>query len=202
MTVTGVGRVTVTPDRLQAQLRVASSATDVAEALSTLTSRNRAVLSAIAEHGVPSDDVSTTGLHVEERYRERRNEPRTYSASHRITVTLDDAQRFGELVSRLVEVGGEDLRVDDVHHLLPDQPALHRQARDEAFADARGRAEQLAALAGRRLGNVVSVLDRSVSGIGREAPRAAAFDSASESLQLEPGTASVAAAVTITWAWE
>ena len=78
--------------------------------------------------------------------------------------------------------------------------SLAATARERAFADARARAEQYADLAGRTLGEVALVEEG--GGPGSDpfpVARIAAGSLSMESVPVEPGLRSVAAAVTVRW---
>ncbi|TGJ97858.1 SIMPL domain-containing protein, partial [Actinotalea fermentans ATCC 43279 = JCM 9966 = DSM 3133] len=73
-------------------------------------------------------------------------------------------------------------------------------AREGAFADARARAVQYAALAGRTLGPVVEVSEQ--GGGSAPMPRAMSVEVGSfDAMAVDPGHERVDASVTVRWAW-
>ncbi len=201
ITVTGVGRVAVTPDQVQARLRLQCTGTDVAEAVSALTTRTDALLAVIRERGVRREDVLTAGLHVEPHWSDRGGGQRDgFVATHAITVSLAEGSAFGELLAALVDVAGNDLGLDSVEQQVADATEQWGQARQAAFTDACERAQQFAQLAGRRLGPVASVHERS-SGPADDSPRIA-LASLNRGLDVQSGSATITAAVTVFWHWE
>ncbi len=59
-----------------------------------------------------------------------------------------------------MEAGGDAARLQGVSYALDDDTALQAEAGEAAFADARRKAEQYAALAGRGLGDVLWVREQ------------------------------------------
>ncbi len=74
-----------------------------------------------------------------------------------------------------------------------DEAALYRRALRAAVADARAKAQAMAAAAGRRLGPVRSVVEGSPGPI----PVGAGAKQAAEPTPIEPGTQTIEAAVTV-----
>lgn len=68
LTVTGSGSVTVVPDEATVSLGVTAQATDAATAMSTDSRHMSAVLAAVQQAGVPTQDIRTTGLDLQPQY--------------------------------------------------------------------------------------------------------------------------------------
>ena len=97
-----------------------------------------------------------------------------------------------------MSAGGNDVRVNGLELGFADAAAVTARAREAAWADALAAAEQLASLAGCRLGKVLSVVQEPA----HSAPvpvsrmqRAAAVDP----LTIETGSSSVSASVEVAW---
>lgn len=203
ITVTGTGQTAVTPDLLRARLRLQCAGADVSGALTALTSRTDALLAVVGRRGVNRESVGTTNLHIGPRWSEsHKDRPDDYLATHVITVTLPESFAFGELLAELVDVAGDDLRIDAVEHTVGDVPHERREARQAAFADARDRAEQLADLAGRQLDEVAWVSEhRPESGSHVTLAAVVAASHSREPLDVQPGSAIVASDVSVCWSW-
>jgi len=100
--------------------------------------------------------------------------------------------------------GGDGASLGGVQFEVADRAPLVTEARALAWADAHGRAEQLAAAAGRRLGAVTSVVEvdpsyRPMGGVPR--PMAAFADAAPSDggIDVEAGKVAVEVALTVTW---
>ena len=200
VTVTGTGQASAPADRLQLILSVGCDADEVSTAIERLTSRTDAVLTALRDRGLTGSDVQTSGLHVHRGYEQQVRETPTYRATHQITVASRDLDGFGALVDACVQAAGNDLGLDHVGFDVADQEELLAQAREAAFADARGKAEHLARLAGRTLGPIQSVSHGGHDLGGPPAPFAARSAATAE-LAVAPADHTANASLTVQWAW-
>ena len=112
-----------------------------------------------------------------------------------MTVIRDGLHGIERLLTDVAALGGEGVRIDGVS-LTPAHPrdAL-TQARDAAFADAEAKAQQLAALAGRRLGRVRWIDERPSGGGPR--PMMAMRAAVAESMPVATGDAEVSVEITV-----
>lgn len=206
ITVTGRGEVTGTPDVLRATVGVSVLRPDAQSALDAANAAAEAVLTALADNGVAEDDIQTRELSVqpELRYREDRG-PETvgYRVTNLVEAKIRALDRVGEVLAAVVEAAGDDAQVQGVAFVLEDNAELLDAARAAAFDDARAKAEDYADLAGRRLGQLVSVSEVTTD---RPPPipfaaggEAAAMDS---SVPIAPGQQDVAVTVTTVWRME
>lgn len=199
--VTGSGQATGSPDLVVLDLRLQAERGSVAEALAAVAEATRAVLDSTAQHrtdGVPGP--RTQGLNLHTRHDREGHQVVGYTASQQLRLTLPGTDLAGEVVTAVSQAAGDALGIDGVSLTVADPAELQVRAREAAFEDARERAEQYAALAGRALGLVRGVRD--VPG-GGPSPmprmaRAAAF-SADAAMPIEGGEHSVSATVTVIW---
>jgi uncharacterized protein YggE len=99
-----------------------------------------------------------------------------------------------------VNAGGDDTVVQGVSFALEDNAALLEQARDDAYADARAKAERYAHLSGRSLGAVQLVAETADPAQVQPMPYAASALQDKRSLAIDPGTSDVTVSVTVRWA--
>jgi uncharacterized protein YggE len=85
-----------------------------------------------------------------------------------------------------------------VELFVEDTARLRVSARATAFADARAKAEELAALAGQRVERAITVVEG--AGGRRPVEGAARALAASGGTSFEPGTSSLSETITVTWA--
>ena len=128
-----------------------------------------------------------------------RGRPSGFEARHGLVVRCDALEVAGALVGDLAAAVGDRLLLDGVTLTPSDTTAAQRTAREHAYADARARAEHLAALGGVELGDVVSLVEGG-GGFAGHAVDALTTRAAGPEVDLQPGEADVAAAVTGTWA--
>jgi uncharacterized protein YggE len=199
VTVTGTGRAAVSPDVVRLDLRVGHDAPDVAAALAGATAGITAVGSVIREHDVADADIRTLDAAVNQRW-DNTGTAVGFTAQQRLAVTVRRLESVGEILEAAAAAVGNALLVDQVRLDVSDRSDGLRRARDAAFADARGKAEQYALLSGAQLGSVLGVAETGavpVSG-GREMKLMAVAASAG-GMPVEGGDLDLGASVTVTW---
>lgn len=200
VTVVGTGAVHVVPDVLTAVLGAHVRGPDVQDALRRAEAALQALRGALLADGVAEADLRTETSSV---WREEGRGDGASTVTVRLTLraVLRDVATAGDVVHRALAAAGDAAQLDSLTFGVTDPAAAAAQARASAFADARRRAEQLAALAGRQLGHVESVEE-----VGGQppAPRPLARGGAvamAASLPVEAGDQLVQAAVEVHWAW-
>lgn len=197
ITTVGEGKAAGTPDSLRLHVTVQHRAGSVSEALSGCASRLEAVVE-VARRFTADDRIGSTGLHVDRAYDERGNESATdWSAQHSLRIDVPGVAASGDLVTALAD-RVDTLRIGHVEMYLSEPRELEVRARADAFADARRKADELAALAGMRILEARTV----VEGGGGARPYGGEIAMAKTSTSFEPGSATVAATLTVTWAVE
>lgn len=195
--VDGVGSATGTPDVLRATVGVETTAEAVGAALQEADAAARRVLEALRGEGVAADDVQTVNLSIYPSYGDDGQKIVGYTARHDLEVTLRDLDRAGTTIGVMVDAGGGAARLQGISYALEDAAALQEEARAEAFAAARQKAEQYAELTGRALGDVVQIQEQLTS--SPPMPYAAADAERAEAVPLAPGSSSVTVTVGVRW---
>ncbi|CAN5816210.1 hypothetical protein BH23CHL2_BH23CHL2_07360 [soil metagenome] len=157
ITVSGQGSVATPPDLGHIQLGVRVTNRDTDSALKLANERISRVQVALNNAGIADDDIklgwfSVTTVHD---HVEGRSVFRGYRVSHDLTITVREIGRTGEFLSIAVNAGADD--VGGVSFSVEDPTSSTDRARERAFAHARHKAEELARLAGVRLGAVASI---------------------------------------------
>lgn len=200
VTVAGTGTVTTVPDVVRASLGAEAGAPDVAAALGTADEAARRIVDVLVQRGVDRADVQTAGVQLYPQYGPEGQPNAGYTARQDLTVTLRDLATAGELIAAAVEAGGDAARLNGVSFAVADETALRTEAREEAFADARAKAEEYAALVGRELGEPVSVREEAgVGGYGGGGGSTAESAGAVADVTLAPGTSEVSTTATVRW---
>jgi len=154
VTVAGTGSAGGTPDEIQLDLDVSALAASVAAALEQANQAMSRVQEVLRETGVT--DLGTTGLSVYPRYGDD-GTVTGHEVTESIAVRLQDLTRAGEVVSAACDAGGDAVRVRELSLSVGDDRELLATARAAAISDARTRAGQYAAAAGRMLGPVLTI---------------------------------------------
>lgn len=200
LTMTGQGEVRSAPDQVSVSAGVTSSAATAAAALAANTTRMKAVFAALAKLGVPDKNIQTSNFSVSPQYSNGANNetPRLtgYQVNNQVQVLLTDVSRLGPALDALVGAGANQM--NGVNFSIGDPKPLLSQARADAVADARARAETYAKAAGVQLGAVQSITE---GGTVVEPPRPMyrMMAMAAAPVPVAAGEESVSASVTIVW---
>ncbi|NPV08638.1 MAG: SIMPL domain-containing protein [Anaerolineae bacterium] len=156
--VVGEGVATAAPDRANATLGVETAAADIQEAVAQNQETMGQIMMALEEAGVASEDMRTSSYSIffDEGFRGMgmETEP-VYRVSNMLDVTIRDLDRVAEVLDAAVQAGAN--RIWGVGLTRGDWSEGEVEAREEAIADARAKAEDLADLAGVQIGQILSI---------------------------------------------
>ncbi|HZY85420.1 MAG TPA: SIMPL domain-containing protein [Gemmataceae bacterium] len=158
VTVTGTGKVTYTPDMAHVAVGVSSDGKTAAEAWQKNAEAVQKLFAALKAYGIEPRDLKTTHLDVSPRYVNRKDqEPELvgYRVTYDLAVTVRKLLDLGRVLDGLVENGAN--RRMNIAFASADADRLLEQARRNAVADARRRAELYVTGAGAVLGQVLSI---------------------------------------------
>ena len=199
VTVSGSGRASVSPDVVRLDLRVGHDADDVAAALAGATEGITGVVAVVRDHGVADADIRTLDAGVNQRW-DNTGVPVGFTAQQRLGVTVRRIESVGEVLEAAAGAVGNALLVDSVRLDVADRADGLRRARDAAFADALGKAQQYAALSGAELGTVLGVAEAGAVPLeGRRMNMLAMAADAAGGMPVEAGELDLGATVTVTW---
>jgi len=155
---TATGKTTRVPDVAIIRAGVVSQSPTAAAALADNAQRMARVLAALKRAGVAERDVQTANIALQPQYRYQQNEAPVitgYQASNNVQVRFRDIGKSGAILDALVKEGANQI---DGPNLTIDQPdAAEDEARTDAVAKARARAELYAKAAGLRVERIVSI---------------------------------------------
>ena len=153
----------------------------------------------LASAGIPKDALKTQGLWLEQEFDVAglKRTPRGYVARNTLDVRIDDVPRAGELADAVVQSGATSL--NGIRFDLKDRSVAEREALRLAVADARGRADALAAGAGRSVDRILRIQD-SRAEVNVPRPMLMRAESAASAAQtaVEPGLIEIRGQVTLT----
>lgn len=165
------GRSTRVPDIAVIDAGVVTQAATAAEALSGNAQRMDRVLAALKRAGVADRDVRTASIALAPQYRYGENVPPVitgYQASNRVSVRFRDVARSGAILDALVREGAN--QIDGPTLTLAQPDAAMDEARADAIARARARAELYAKAAGLRVERIVAIAEGAAGGGGPMPP--------------------------------
>lgn len=190
----GVGTAEDAPDSLVLRLVAVAAAPSVTDAVRTVAALV-ARAGETARGAEPGVTVASTGLQVWQR-RDDSAAPATYEARHSLRVHCPTLDRAGRVVDALSEVLEGGFELEGIEPRISAPERLGVEARARAFADAEAKAEELAGLAGVRLGSVLRVEE---GGQAQPRPMARAMAASLAETAFEPGTQAVSAVLAVTW---
>jgi uncharacterized protein len=165
ITVIGQGSIRVEPDIARVSIGVETSSETVTEGVADNEAQMQAILAALEDAGIEAKDVQTTNFSISlDRYPEPM--PRVegseegqaapvYRVSNMVNVTIRDLEKVGDVLDAVIEAGANNIW--GVSFTLEDPSVAQADARIEAIADARQRAQALAELSEVALGPVMSI---------------------------------------------
>ena len=199
--VVGEGTVSGTPDVLRFTVGVEVTADTVDAALSSANATARRMIDVLRQRGIAEEDLQTASVQVHPRYDDKGQQINGYVVRQDLLVKVTDLDAAGGLITAAVEAGGDAARLSGVSFALEDNEALLAAARDEAYAQARAKAEQYARLAGKELGDVVSVAEDVQHADPMEFGRMSADAAlAASDVPIAPGSTDVSVRADVRWA--
>lgn len=194
--------VEAAPDLATVSAGVTTQASTAVEAMRANATQMRAVVDRIKQLGVAERDIQTAGINLGAMYdydqAARRQVFRGYQASNRVSVTLRDIDRTGEVLDALVAAGATDLGGPDWS--IDDDTAARAQARRTAMETARAQALEYARLAGYSDVRLLAIVESVASRPPMPMMRMVAAEAADAATPVQPGM--VQAGVTVTVKYE
>ena len=201
ITVQATGVADVVPDAVQVSLSVSvvAEANDVA--LSQVAATAEVVRTTLEQLGIDAADIATQSVSVNPEFSYTEAEGQKivgYRASQSFDVLVRDASAAGAVVDALVAAGGANLSINATYPVVNDSTAAAQDARDDAVAKARAKAEEYAELLDVELGDLVFLTEISApTNITVGAKADVMAESASSVIDL--GTQEVTVTVEVRW---
>lgn len=199
VSVFGDATATAPNDTARLSFRVTTRARKATVALDHNAERMRRVLAAIKAQGVAAADIETQHVSLS-RVRikiGKGRHRRIYRATNAVRVTVRQIRKTGAVINAAVHAGATSFSGADLSSSRVEE--LYRDALGRAFDEARAKAQELADHAGATLGPALTItegFDEFSSGREPSATQGGAVT------PVEPGTTSVFAEVSVTFALE
>ncbi|MBI2849308.1 MAG: SIMPL domain-containing protein [Chloroflexi bacterium] len=159
--VQGEGSVKIKPDTAMLRLGVQLKADTAERAQNEAASRMDAMVQKLATMGVPKDAIKTISFSLYPDYSGGGNILTGFSVRNIVSFTSRDIDKVGAMLDAAVAAGANSIQ--QVAFTINDPEPAKVQARELAMTDARRKAEQLARLAGVRLGKAIYISDSTTS---------------------------------------
>lgn len=155
--VSGSGAVAVTPDHARLTLVFSAQNADVAAGKKQVDQQSAAFAEVLRKHKINDKDINNAPLVVYPEHREQKLDQ--FRIERTTTVLIRDLNQYPALLE-----AAAGLKVAQIHpvELQADNSEQHyKEALEQAFAAAKAKAAQLAALSGSKLGKVKQVYEQS-----------------------------------------
>jgi len=163
--VSGVGEVTVTPDIAILEVGVEAQEMTVTEAQDEASEAMEKVMTALTDSGVTDEDIQTRQFRISQRTRwdDETGEEIVvgYRVTNEVTAKIREVEKVVSIIDTVVKAGGDLIRIDDLDFSVDDPSAYYDEAREIAMADAKTKAEKLAAAADVKLGSPTYISESS-----------------------------------------
>ncbi|HEV3501682.1 MAG TPA: SIMPL domain-containing protein [Bradyrhizobium sp.] len=160
ISVTGEATVSVAPDLAQIDGGVTSEAKTAREASDANNAAMGKVLLALKGAGIEEKDFQTSRLSLQPQSAPNPSRPGPpaivgYRASNRVTIRLRDVTKVANVIDTMVSAGAND--IGGINFAMSNVSKLLDEAREQAVADARRKAEIYAKATGVALGAPLSI---------------------------------------------
>jgi uncharacterized protein YggE len=204
ISVSGTGDASGAPDLALLDLGVSTEGKTVKEARDSAATAMNAVSDAVKGDGVAEKDVQTRQFSIEPEYQypDGKQELIGFRVTNIVEVKVRDLDRVGEVIDDVAAAGGDVVQVQSLSFTIEKPETLRAQARKDAMADARTRAEDLAELAGVKLGKPISVTESASAPPTPFSERATMGAGGQEATPIQPGELEVSVTVDVLYAIE
>jgi len=196
ITVVGTGSASAVPDEAEWSFGVRAEAETAAGAMSQAATVSKRVVDALKNAGIKGEDLRTESISLYPQQDDMGQNIIGYSASSTVHATMN-ISKAGQIIDRVVAAGANEIYGPTLRVSNSDEQ--YAQAVDEAFDDARSRAEAVAAKAGVTLGAPVAIVE---GGGAMPMPYygRATLDAGAAEMSVEPGEQDIQASLTVTFA--
>jgi uncharacterized protein YggE len=199
ITVSGEGTASVAPDLAIIQAGMTTQGRTAREASAANSTAMTKVQAALKADGMAERDMQTARFSIRPLHSARRdgdNRITGFEASNQISVKVREIARLATVLDQMIAAGANS--ISSVHFTVSEHSKLLDQARVDAVADARRKAELLAKAAGAQLGRATAIVEN--GGGGRPEPVARmAMQAAAASVPVVAGEQTLRVQVSVTF---
>ncbi len=201
ITVSGEGRVSLTPDMAGISIGVSTEDKEAAKAVKTNNAKTQEVIGQLKSSGIAEKDIRTTNFTVYPRQQfDSSNKPSqtTYVVENTVYVKVSNLDKLGEILDTVVNAGANT--ISNIQFDTSDPTKGYDQALESAIQDAYGKAQTAAKAAGVKLGPVHTIqTSLSSSGPNPYSRDMMAAVPAAAKVPISPGQLDVVVNVTIVY---
>jgi uncharacterized protein YggE len=190
----GTGSANAVPDVAEWSFGVRSEAETASAAMQDNAAAAKRLLDALKDAGIKGEDLRTESVSLYPEQDEMGRNVTGYTASSTVHATMP-ISKAGAIIDRVVAAGANEIYGPNLR--VSDSDAQYAQAVDEAFDDARARAEAVAEKAGVSLGRPLAIVE---GGGGGPMPYyGGALAEGAADVAIEPGQQEIQAVLTVTF---
>lgn len=200
VTVVGTGRATASPDIARVTLGVDIVNPRLSTALTEANRKMAAIMAALEKAGLERKDIRTAEFNVfpQQSYGPSGPGPITgYRVINTMRVTVRDLDNAGAVLDAAINAGANTIQ--GLAFTIESAKAIETEARKDAMADAKAKAEVLAGAAGAKVGRVLTISEIISSGPMPVFAAAPAAEGMGGGVSITPGTQDVTIQVQVTY---
>jgi hypothetical protein len=160
LSVVGTGNADLVPDIAYIYVGVHTELPSASDAMRENNAQTQKMIEALTAFGIDAKDIRTTNFSI---WPFDKYDPLTgvstgekyYSVDNTVYVTVRDLDTLGDLLDTVIAAGANT--VNSIQFDVADKDAALKQARADAVADAKAKAEELAEAAGMSVGAIRSI---------------------------------------------
>ncbi len=208
VSVSGEGKVMVTPDIAVLSLGISAQETTVAVAQSKASDAMSKVMDALAANGIDKKDIQTQRFSIDQVTKWDQDKQVEVLLGYRVTnivsVKIRTVANAGAIIDAVAVAGGDLTRISGISFTVDNPQPYYTDARKKAMEDAKAKADQMASLSGITLGKPTSISESSYVPVATPVPMPVYKDSAGASAptSISPGETSITVYVNINYAIE
>ena len=157
----GEGTVYAAPDVAYLEVGVQTVDADLSKAFAQTGDKITGVLNALKQLGIEDKDIQTSGVNVSPQNQYDNNGNMTgvssYTVSNSVEVTIRKVDQVEAVLTSTIAAGANS--INSLSFSIQDTSALEQQARAQAVAQAKDRAQQLASALGVTVGKPITVTE-------------------------------------------
>jgi uncharacterized protein YggE len=199
--VTGNAQVILAPDIAYISIGVHSEAPTATDAVASNNTQSQAVINAIKGKGVDAKDIQTTNFSVYQQTKtgpNGENQGTYFAVDNTVYVTMRDITKIGDILDASIGAGANSIY--GITFDVQNKDSALATGRDQAMADAKSQADQLAKASGATLGDVQSISYYSSSPSPIYYDTKAAGVGGGGSVPVSPGQLTLTVSVSVTYA--
>lgn len=160
ISVTGEGKVKITPDQAVVTVGFQNSGKDAKEVKTINDEVVDRVIKFLKKSGIPASDFKTNNVSLYKNY-DYEKKKYNFQASQTLSITLKDLSKYDEIMMGLNDAGVNS--INGVEFKSSKMDDYEREARKKAILDAKQKAQDYVSVLGQKVGKALLITDNSQS---------------------------------------